>query len=90
MSETDLRNTVEQTQSHNENNADDDPGAVIVDEASGAVFEIEAECSDRCTVHVWDGGKAWQIARGYFNSQLRSGNFKVRSADEFELRPPRR
>ena len=42
MSETDLRNTVEQTQSHNENNADDDPGAVIVDEASGAVFEIEA------------------------------------------------
>ena len=90
MSETDLRNMVAQYSQFNQNNADSGAGAVIVDETSGAVFEIEAECSDSYSVHVWDGSKAWSIPRGYFNTQLRRGNFKVRSADEFELRAPRR
>jgi len=83
-------NDTNSRQSNSELNNQDDPGAVIVDETSGAVVEIEAKCSDRYAVLVWDGGKAWWIPRSYFNSQLRCGDFTVRPADEHELQAPQR
>jgi len=84
MSENEIRNTSQQSGS------DDDPGVVYVDEDSGAVFEIVAECSDNYSVLVWDGEESWWIPRNYFDQQLRRGGYKVRPADEFELRAPRR